>query len=54
MFFETGYPPHIRVWMTAPLPPLIRMSGSASVDSKVKIFLVDTFDVFDKLLTFMD
>lgn len=54
MFFWDGLSPSYQGLDDRPLPPLIRMSGSASVDSKVKIFLVDTFDVFDKLLTFMD
>ena len=35
-------------------PHLIWMSASATADSKVNIFLVDTFGVFDKLLHFMD
>ena len=55
MFFWDGLSPSYQgLDDRPPPPPLIRMSGSASVDSKVKIFLVDNFDVFDKLLTFMD
>ena len=54
MFFWDELSPSYQGLDDRPPPPLIRMSGSATADSKVNIFLVDTFDVSDKLLTFMD
>ena len=55
MFFWDRVSPSYQGLDDCPPPPTpIWMSASATVDSKVKIFLVDTFDVFDKLLHFMD